>query len=144
MATRGITVFSRMSWPSSFQECWPINFTDTSLSKKPLRNRFFCLFWFPLFYIYYQLTGTSEEQLHTQFEGDADKRVRTNLVIEAVAAAENFVTTQDEIDTEISELAESYNMPKEEVMKLLPTDMLKHDIAAKKAVEVITSTVVVK
>lgn len=48
--------------------------------------------------MYYQLTGTSEEQLHTQFEGDADKRVRTNLVIEAVAAAENFVTTQDEID----------------------------------------------
>ena len=94
--------------------------------------------------MYYQLTGTSEEQLHTQFEGDADKRVRTNLVIEAVAAAENFETTQDEIDTEVSELAETYNMPKEQVEKLLPADMLKHDIAAKKAVEVITSTAVVK
>ena len=94
--------------------------------------------------MYYQLTGTSEEQLHTQFEGDADKRVRTNLVIEAVAAAENFETTQDEIDTEVAELAETYNMPKEQVEKLLPADMLKHDIAAKKAVEVITSTAVVK
>ncbi len=94
--------------------------------------------------MYYQLTGTSEEQLHAQFEGDADKRVRTNLVIEAVAAAENFETTQDEIDTEVSELAETYNMPKEQVEKLLPADMLKHDIAAKKAVEVITSTAVVK
>lgn len=94
--------------------------------------------------MYYQLTGTSEEQLHTQFEGDADKRVRTNLVIEAVAAAENFETTQDEIDTEVAELAETYNMPKEQVEKLLPADMLKHDIAAKKAVEVITSTAVLK
>ena len=94
--------------------------------------------------MYYQLTGTSEEQLHTQFEGDADKRVRTNLVIEAVAAAENFETTQDEIDTEVAELAETYNMPKEQVEKLLPADMLKHDIAAKKAVEVITSTAGVK
>ena len=94
--------------------------------------------------MYYQLTGTSEEQLHTQFEGDADKRVRTNLVIEAVAAAENFETTQDEIDTEVAELAETYNMPKEQVEKLLPADMLKHDIAAKKAVDVITSTAVVK
>ena len=94
--------------------------------------------------MYYQLTGTSEEQLHAQFEGDADKRVRTNLVIEAVAAAENFETTQDEIDTEVAELAETYNMPKEQVEKLLPADMLKHDIAAKKAVEVITSTAVVK
>ena len=94
--------------------------------------------------MYYQLTGTSEEQLHAQFEGDADKRVRTNLVIEAVAAAENFKTTQDEIDTEVAELAETYNMPKEQVEKLLPADMLKHDIAAKKAVEVITSTAVVR
>ena len=94
--------------------------------------------------MYYQLTGTSEEQLHAQFEGDADKRVRTNLVIEAVAAAENFKTTQDEIDTEVAELAETYNMPKEQVEKLLPADMLKHDIAAKEAVEVITSTAVVK
>ncbi len=94
--------------------------------------------------MYYQLTGTSEVQLHTQFECDADKRDRTNLVIEAVAAAENFETTQDEIDTEVAELAETYNMPKEQVEKLLPADMLKHDIAAKKAVEVITSTAVVK
>ncbi|GFH42521.1 trigger factor [Lactococcus hodotermopsidis] len=94
--------------------------------------------------MYYQITGTSEDQLHTQFEGDAEKRVRTNLVVEAVAAAENFETTQDEIDTEIADLAATYNMPKEQVEKLLPADMLKHDIAAKKAVEVITSTVVVK
>jgi trigger factor len=94
--------------------------------------------------MYYQLTGTTEAQLHTQFEGDAEKRVRTNLVVEAVAAAENFETTQDEIDTEIADLATSYNMPKEQVEKLLPADMLKHDISAKKAVEVITSTAVVK
>ena len=83
--------------------------------------------------MYYQLTGTSEEQLHTQFEGDADKRVRTNLVIEAVAAAENFETTQDEIDTEVAELAETYNMTKAQVEQLLPADMLQHNIPAKKA-----------
>ncbi|GFH40515.1 trigger factor [Lactococcus insecticola] len=94
--------------------------------------------------MYFQLTGTTEEQLHAQYEQDADKRVRTNLVIEAVAAAENFETSQDEIDTEIADLAATYDMPKEQVEKLLPADMLKHDIAAKKAVEVITSTAVVK
>jgi trigger factor len=94
--------------------------------------------------MYYQLTGTTEAQLHEQFEGDADKRVRTNLVIEAIAAAEKFEASQDEIETEIADLAEAYNMPKEQVAKLLPADMLQHDIAAKKAVEVITSTVVVK
>ena len=32
--------------------------------------------------MYFQLTGTTEEDLHKQYEADADKRVKTNLVIE--------------------------------------------------------------
>ena len=40
--------------------------------------------------MYYQLTGSTEEDLHKQFEGEAEMRTRTNLVIEAIAAAENL------------------------------------------------------
>ena len=40
--------------------------------------------------MYFQLTGTTEEDLHKQYEADADKRVKTNLVIEAIAKAEGF------------------------------------------------------
>ncbi|MFC4651773.1 trigger factor [Lactococcus nasutitermitis] len=94
--------------------------------------------------MYFQITGTTEDDLHKQYEGDADKRVRTNLVVEAIAAAENFETTDEEVKAEVADLAEQYNMPVEQVEKLLPLDMLKHDIAVKKAVELITSTAVVK
>ena len=38
--------------------------------------------------MYFQITGTTQEDLHKQYEADADKRVKTNLVIEAVAAAD--------------------------------------------------------
>ena len=94
--------------------------------------------------MYFQLTGTTEEDLHKQYEADADKRVKTNLVIEAIAKAEGFEASDEEIEKEINDLASEYNMEVEQVRNLLSEDMLKHDIAMKKAVEVVTSTAKVK
>ena len=90
--------------------------------------------------MYFQITGTTQEDLHKQYEADADKRVKTNLVIEAVAAAEGFDATEEEIQKEINDLAAEYNMEVSQVSALLSPEMLKHDITMKKAVEVITST----
>ena len=94
--------------------------------------------------MYFQITGTTQEDLHKQCEADADKRVKTNLVIEAVAAAEGFDATEEEIQKEINDLAAEYNMEVSQVSALLSPEMLKHDITMKKAVEVITSTAKVK
>ncbi|MFS5477885.1 trigger factor [Streptococcus agalactiae] len=94
--------------------------------------------------MYFQLTGTTEEDLHKQYQADADKRVKTNLVIEAIAAAEGFEATDEEIEKEITDLASEYNMEADQVRGLLSADMLKHDIAMKKAVDVITSSATVK
>lgn len=94
--------------------------------------------------MYFQLTGTTQEDLHNQYSAEADKRVKTNLVIEAIAKAEGFEATDSEIEQEINDLATEYNMPADQVRSLLSADMLKHDIAMKKAVEVITSTASVK
>ncbi|VHG92962.1 trigger factor [Streptococcus pyogenes] len=87
--------------------------------------------------MYFQLTGTTQEDLHNQYSAEADKRVKTNLVIEAIAKAEGFEATDSEIEQEINDLATEYNMPADQVRSLLSADMLKHDIAMKKAVEVI-------
>lgn len=94
--------------------------------------------------MYFQITGTTQEDLHKQYEADADKRVKTNLVIEAVAAAEGFDATEEEIQKEINDLAAEYNMEVSQVSALLSPEMLKHDITMKKAVEVITGTAKVK
>ncbi|MFM1638842.1 trigger factor [Streptococcus mutans] len=94
--------------------------------------------------MYFQLTGTTEEDLRKQYEADADKRVKTNLVIETVAKAEGFEATDEEIEKEISDLATEYKMEAEQVRSLLSPDMLKHDIAMKKAVNVITDSAKVK
>ena len=94
--------------------------------------------------MYFQITGTTQEDLHKQHEADAEARTKTNLVIEAIAKAEGFEASAEEIEAEISSLANDYNMEADRVRQLLSEDMLKHDIAIKKAVEVITSTAKVK
>ena len=94
--------------------------------------------------MYFQITGTTQEDLHKQYEADAAARTKTNLVVEAVAKAEGFEATDEEVTAEIEQLAADYNMPVEQVRSLLSPEMLKHDIAVKKAVEVITSTAKVK
>ncbi|WP_242258454.1 trigger factor [Streptococcus thoraltensis] len=94
--------------------------------------------------MYFQLTGTTQDDLHKQYEADADKRVKTNLVIEAIAKAEGFDASEEEVEKEIADLATEYNMDAEQVRSLLSPEMLQHDIAMKKAIEVITSTAKVK
>ncbi|WP_368387125.1 trigger factor [Streptococcus anginosus] len=94
--------------------------------------------------MYFQITGTTQEDLHKQHEADAEKRTKTNLVIEAVSKAEGFEASDEDIEAEIASLAADYNMEVERVHQLLSADMLKHDIVIKKAVELITSTAKVK
>ena len=60
--------------------------------------------------MYYQLTGTSADDLHKQFEEGAEKRVKTNLVLEAIVKAEKIEPSEDEINAEIKSLAEQYQM----------------------------------
>jgi trigger factor len=90
--------------------------------------------------MYYQITGTSEDDLHTQYEEEADKRVRTNLVIEAIAKAEGFTVSKEDVEKEAADLAKQYNMPLAQTKQMLPETMLEHDIKMKKAVEAITDT----
>ncbi|KAF1300135.1 MULTISPECIES: trigger factor [Enterococcus] len=94
--------------------------------------------------MYYQLTGSTEEDLHKQFEGEAEMRVKTNLVIEAIAKEENLEASAEDVAKEIKELSEAYNMPEDQIKNVLTEDMLKHDITMKQAVELVTGTAVEK
>ncbi|WP_159722951.1 trigger factor [Enterococcus sp. CSURQ0835] len=94
--------------------------------------------------MYYQLTGSTEEDLHKQFEGEAENRVKTNLVVEAIVKAEKITADQEDITKEIKELAEMYQMPEDKVKSVLTEDMLEHDIKMKKAIELVTGTAVEK
>ncbi|WP_409022411.1 trigger factor [Dellaglioa sp. P0083] len=92
--------------------------------------------------MYFQLTGTSEDDLHKQFEEGAERRVKTNLVLEAIVAAEKIEPSEEEVSSEISNLAEQYGMEEEAVRSALSDDMVKHDIAIKKVVDELADSAV--
>ncbi|MER2063850.1 MAG: trigger factor [Alkalibacterium sp.] len=90
--------------------------------------------------MYYQMTGSTEADLHKQYEGEAEFNVRTNLVLEAIVEEENLEATEEDMEKEISELAEQYNMDVEQVRNVLSPQLLNRDISLKKAIDLITST----
>ncbi|EQB1420986.1 trigger factor [Listeria monocytogenes] len=95
--------------------------------------------------LYYQFTGQTEEAMHAQMEKDAEKRVKMNLVLEAIAEAENIEPTEEAIAEEISTLAEKYGMEKDAVRAALG-DMseLKSDLKIRKAIDVLLDSAVEK
>ncbi|WP_414949317.1 trigger factor [Levilactobacillus brevis] len=90
--------------------------------------------------MYFQLTGTTEDDLRKQFTDGAEKRVKTNLVLEAVVEAEKIEPSEDEVAAEVKDLASQYGMEESAVRSALSDDMLKHDIAIKSAVDLIADS----
>ena len=90
--------------------------------------------------LYYQLTGTSRDDLKEQFAEEADLRTKTNLVLEEIVKQEALEVTQEDIDQEISSLAEQYNMEAEQVRQFVTNDILEADIKMKKALALIVDT----
>lgn len=89
---------------------------------------------------YMSMIGTSEQELRDQFRNEAGFNVKTNLVLEAIAKAENIDVTTEDIDAEIKDLAEQYGMEEDRVRGILSEDLLKHDISLKKSIDLITTT----
>lgn len=90
--------------------------------------------------MYYQLTGTSEADLHARFAEGSEKRVKTNLVLEAIVKAEDIKASEDEISAEIKDLAGQYGLEENVVRDALSNDMLQHDIAIRKVVDEIADS----
>ncbi len=89
--------------------------------------------------MYFQITGTTQGDLHKQYEAEAEKPYETNLVVEAVAKAEGFEATE-EINAEIEQLAADYNAQlNKSSQPSFTRNVEAYDITVK-AVNVITST----
>lgn len=87
---------------------------------------------------YLQLMGTTKEEFLERVKPDAIVRIKTSLVLEAVAAAENIVASDDDVDAEIQDMATQYQMKPEELKDMIGApelENIKKDIASRKALE---------
>lgn len=84
-------------------------------------------------------SGQTVDDLRGQMQGDAEKRVRNNLVLEAIAKAEKIEVTQDEINKELNDMAEAYKRTPEEIRNILAANgslgSLNEEILIRKTIE---------
>ncbi len=96
---------------------------------------------------YFQFTGMTKEQFMETAEPEALRRIKSRLVLEAVAKAENIEVSDDELDEELSKMAETYQMEAEKLKDLVgdaEKEAIKQDIAVQKAVDLVTDAAVEK
>lgn len=61
--------------------------------------------------------GHTEETLKESMMGEGEKRVKTQLVLDAIRKAENIVATEEDIEAEIEKTAKMYNQDVEDFKK---------------------------
>lgn len=57
---------------------------------------------------YMQFTGNTEEKMRSYMKENADKKVKADLVLEAIAKAENIEATEEEVKEKATEIAKMY------------------------------------
>ncbi|MCL1630529.1 trigger factor [Sporolactobacillus sp. CPB3-1] len=86
--------------------------------------------------MYTSLTGSDKDQLRDQMKEDAEKRVRANLTLEAIANAESIEATEEEIEEELKKMAEQYSIGADQIKAAMGgTDFVKNDLRLRKAVD---------
>jgi len=75
---------------------------------------------------YLTMTGTKIEDLRAQYKDDAEKSVRTQLMVEAVMKAENIEAAEEQVKEEIAKRAERAKKDAEEYATTLSEDQLAY------------------
>ena len=91
---------------------------------------------------YFQFTGLTGETFLAQMKPQAENRIKTRLVLEAVAAAENMVVSEEEYKDELKKMAEAYQMEVEKIEEMIGSyeeKGIKSDISIRKAVDFVVA-----
>jgi len=90
---------------------------------------------------YLQFVNMDMDKLKEQYRPQAEREVKTDLVLETVAKEENIKATEEEVNAELDKISQQYNQPVDQVKMALASagrlEMLNYGIAMNKTVEFI-------
>ena len=89
---------------------------------------------------YMEYTGMNAQQLVDQMKPQAEKRISTRLVLDAIVKAENIEATDEDVEKELNTIAESYKMEIDKIKEYMGEEgmkSIKEDLAEQKAVDVL-------
>ena len=93
---------------------------------------------------YCQFTGMTTDKLFEQMRPQALKTIQSRLVLEAVAAAENIITSEEDFAAEIDKMAEAYKMEADKIKEMMGEEeknSIMKDLAVTKAAEFIVANI---
>ena len=93
-----------------------------------------------------EMTGKSMQELRDEKREDAKKAVKSSLVIDAIATAENVTVSDEDLDAEVAKMAENYSMTVEQVKEALrPTglDDIKGQLRITKTIDLLVENAVI-
>ena len=96
---------------------------------------------------YFTYMGTTREKMVEDSKDQADKRIRTRLVLEEIVKAENIVADDEDFEKELTKLAEAYGTDIDTVKKIFgdkDKDRMMEDIAVQKALTFVSESAVEK
>ena len=94
---------------------------------------------------YKMFTGTDEEKLLEQIRPQAELRIKSRLVLEAVVEAEKLQASEEDFEKEVERIAEMYKMDKEQALEMIGEEgkeEIKKDLAVTKAAELVRDSAV--
>ncbi len=96
---------------------------------------------------YFQFTGLTREAFLEQLRPQAEERIKSRLVLEAVAKAENLEASDEEYTAEIKKMAEAYQMDEDKITEMIgefEQKSIKEDICIRKALDLAVESAVEK
>ena len=96
---------------------------------------------------YFQFTGMNANTFMENLKPQAEKRIQSRLVLEAVVKAENITASEEDVNKEIENMAQMYQMEVDKLMELVGEDEKKamaEDVAVQKALDLVVEAAVEK
>lgn len=91
---------------------------------------------------YMKYTGMTPEKLMEQMRPEAEKRIKTRLVLEKVVEVENVVVSDELLDENIVKMAEAYQMEADKLRELLgdaEKEQMKEDLKVQAAIDMLVA-----
>ena len=88
---------------------------------------------------FYKITNSSEDKIREEYKDEALKRIKNRLIIEKIIEVEKIEVTDEEVEAKVEELANKYNMTKEEVKKQYDNnlDYISYDLKVTRVFDII-------
>jgi trigger factor len=93
---------------------------------------------------YLSFSGITKEDFDKNMLKDAEKSISINLIVEAVAKAEDITATEEELDGKVKELAAQYNMSEEQVRSAVNPAALQFEVVYRKTLDFLVDSLQVK